>query len=79
LFPLQTTRSENNRFNQEAGQGLLKNYEVLVVRCGVATRELCNVNFPEYFPGSPIERIHRDDAPRQLMLPRGAQRDVAAW
>ena len=67
LCPFQTTWSGNNRFNREAGQGLLKNYEVLVVRCGAANARTLQLHSCRIFPGSPIERIHRHDAPRQSM------------
>jgi len=72
LCPFQTTWSGNNRFNREAGQGLLKNYEVLVVRCGAANARTLQRHSCRIFPGSPIERIHRHDAPRQSMQPPDA-------
>jgi len=72
LYPFQTTWSGNNRFNREAGQGLLRNYEVLVVRCGAANARTLQGHFCRIFPGSPIERIHRHDALRQSMQPPDA-------
>src|ERR1700674_65063 len=78
LCPFQTTWSGNNRFNREAGQGLQKNYEVLVVRCGVANARTLQCHSCRIFPGSPIERIHRDDAPGQSMQPPDAKWDPHA-
>src|ERR1700687_1440092 len=78
LFLFQTTWSGNNRFNREAGQGLQKNYEVLVVRCGVANARTLQCHSGRIFPASPIERIHRHDSPGQSMQPPATTWDLHA-
>ncbi len=77
-YPFQTTRSENNRFNRKAGRGLLKNCEVLVARCGAANARTLQCRSRRIFTGSPIERIHRDDASGQSMRPPDENWDLDA-
>jgi len=54
------------------------NYEVLVVRCGVANARTLQCHSCRIFPGSPMERIHRHDSPGQSMRPTAAQWNLNA-
>src|SRR5437879_13032522 len=66
------------RINREAGRSLLKNYEVLIVRCGMANARTLHCHSCRFFLRSPIERIHPKDAPGQSMHPPKAHSKLRA-
>src|SRR5882762_7216681 len=62
--------------DSEAARALLKNCEVLVARCDAANARTLRCHSCSIFPGSPIKRIHRDDASGQSMQPPDAKGDL---
>src|SRR6267378_6355703 len=68
-------RGQKTTDSTERLDGLAKNCEVLVVRCGVANARTLQCHSCRIFPGSPIERIHRHDSPGQSM-PSDAKWDL---